>query len=237
METFSGLCFLHDPDISRRAIIFDMYGTLVKARFGNLDDIYDAFYRLFPDADREDVSNEYQRYISHCESANGRHREVTIHMVLEHLDSVFGTQNDSLNAEDLLMRSTHTFIPVRGAEETLRYFRDRDYSIGVLSNTAYRGSVVKGLLEDVGFGGLIDRVVSSADVGYRKPHDEAYSAAVGVLGKRAEDCFFVGDSEDKDFIGPRRFGMRGSFLIDPERPSRELGIVASIADVPLFFRD
>jgi FMN phosphatase YigB (HAD superfamily) len=237
MDIWNGLCFMHDPDTSKRAFIFDMYGTLVRARFGNLDDIYDAFYRLFPDADPNDVQEEYQRYVNHYERTYGPHREMTISDMLEHMDSVFHTDNDSLEAENVLMRSTHTFIPVEGAEETLTYFKDRGYRIGVLSNTSYRGSVVKGLLEDVGFDHLIDAVVSSADVGYRKPHDNAYSAAVESIGAKRWDCFFAGDSEDKDYLGPRRFGMRGTFLIDPKRPSRECGIVSSIADIPSFFRD
>ena len=237
MDIQNGLCFMHDPDVSKRAFAFDMYGTLVRARFGNLDDIYEAFYRLFPDAKKEDVQREYERYCSFHESTKGPHREMTISALLEHMDSVFHTENDSLEAENIMMRATHTFIPVEGAEDTLQYFRDHGYRIGVLSNTSYRGSVVKGLLEDVGFDHLIDVVVSSADVGYRKPHDEAYNAVVTALGVERKDCFFAGDSEDKDFLGPRRFGMRGSFLIDSSRPSRECGIVASIADIPSFFRD
>ena len=237
MEMNRGLCFLHDPDVSKRAFAFDMYGTLVRARFGNLDDIFDAFYQLFPDADPEDVKDEYTRFVQSFEAENGRHRELTISRLLEHMDSVFHTSTDSLEAENVMMRATHTFIPVEGAEETLSYFRDRGYRIGVLSNTSYRGSVVKGLLEDVRFDHLIDAVVSSADVGYRKPHDNAYSAVVEVLKAKPSDCFFAGDSEDKDFLGPRRFGMRGSFLIDPERPSRECGIVSSISEIPSFFRD
>jgi len=237
MEVRQDLCFMHDPEPSKRAFAFDMYGTLVRARFGNLDDIYNAFYRLFPDADRVAVQEEYESFVSAYETKNGRHRELTITCLLEHMDSVFGTENDSLEAENIMMRATHTFIPVEGAEETLQYFRDRGYRIGVLSNTSYRGAVVKGLLEDVGFDHLIDVVVSSADVGYRKPDDRAYEAAVAALGCRRTDCFFAGDSEDKDFLGPRRFGMKGSFLIDPSRPSRECGIVSSISEIPSFFRD
>jgi len=237
MDINRSLCFLHDPDESKRAFIFDMYGTLVRARFGNLDDIYSAFYRLFPDADKADVQREYERIVSEFEGNHGPHREMSITYLLERMDEAFHTENDSLEAENVMMRSTHTFIPVEGAEDTLRFFRDRGYKIGVLSNTSYRGIVVKGLLEDVGFDHLIDAVVSSADVGYRKPHDNAYQAAIDSLGMKRSDCFFAGDSEDKDFLGPRRFGMRGSFLIDPSRPSRENGIVSSISEIPTFFRD
>jgi FMN phosphatase YigB (HAD superfamily) len=237
MDVFQGICYLHDPDPSNRFFVFDMYGTLVRARFGNLDDIFEAFYRMFPDADPADVQREYESFYARFSREHGEHVEMTISHLLEHMDSVFGTDIDSLEAENAMMRATHTFIPVDGAEGTLEYFKDRGYRIGVLSNTAYRGEVVKGLLEDVGFDNLIDTVVSSADVGYKKPHDNAYSAAVDALGARRDACFFAGDSEDKDFLGPRRFGMRGAFLIDPSRASREMGIVSSISEIPSFFRD
>jgi putative hydrolase of the HAD superfamily len=237
MDVANSLCFMHDPIASRRFFAFDMYGTLVRARFGNLDDIYEAFYKLFPDADPDDVRREYESFVSGFTKTHGLHVEMTIAQLLEHMDSVFGTSNDSLEAENTMMRATHTFIPVKGAEETLSFFRDHGYKIGVLSNTSYRGSVVKGLLEDVGFDHLIDVVVSSADVGYKKPHHRAYEAVLEALGARPDECFFAGDSKDKDFFGPRRFGMRGAFLIDPSHPSKEDGIVASIADIPSFFRD
>jgi FMN phosphatase YigB (HAD superfamily) len=236
MTEAGGPPFAHGPE-GERAFVFDMYGTLVRARFGNLDDIYEAFYRLFPDADRKEVQREYEEFTSRFVSVNGRHREMSIAQLLEHMDSVFGTDNDSLEAENLLMRATHTFIPVEGAEKTLSYFRERVYRIGVLSNTSYRGSVVKGLLEDVGFDHLIDAVVSSADVGYKKPHDNAYSAAVDALGVKRSQCFFAGDSEDKDYLGPRRFGMRWSFLIDSGRASYPQGIVSSISEIPSYFID
>lgn len=229
--------FRHDPDRDRRFFIFDMYGTLVRARFGNLDDIYETFYKLFPDAEEGDVQREYQAFYSHYEKTHGLHVEMTIAQLMDHMNSVFGTEIDSLEAENRMMRATHTFIPVEGAEDTLQYFRDNGYRIGVLSNTSYRGEVVKGLLGDVGFDHLIDAVVSSADVGYKKPHDYAYEAALDALGADRGCCFFAGDSEDKDYLAPRRFGMRGSFLIDPHGPSPEMHIVSSIADIPSFFED
>ena len=234
MDIWDGLCFKHDPDTSRRAFVFDMYGTLVRVGFGGPDSIFEAFRRLFPDADPEDVRREYERFMDSHDSVR---REMSTAVMLEHMVSVFDTGNDILEAEDVMMRATHTFIPVEGAQDTLRYFRDRGYRIGVLTNTSYRGSVVKGLLEDAGFDRLIDAVVSSADAGHRKPHGGAYDAVVTALGVRKKDCFFAGDDEEKDCLGPRRYGMRGSFLIDPSRPSRECGIVSSIVDIPAFFRD
>ncbi len=62
MDVLQDLCYLHDPDPSNRFFAFDMYGTLVRARFGNLDDMFETFYRLFPDADPEDVQREYESF-------------------------------------------------------------------------------------------------------------------------------------------------------------------------------
>ena len=129
------------------------------------------------------------------------------------------------------------FQAIDGAVDTLRYFKDRGYRIGVLSNTTYRSSVVRGVLEDNGFDGLLDSVKSSADIGYKKPSDEAYSAIVESLGAEKHMCFFVGDTCLKDCKGPLDFGMRGAFLIDPESVGKKDYIVVDISEIPTLFSD
>ena len=101
----------------------------------------------------------------------------------------------------------------------------------------YRSSVVRGVLEDSGFAGLLDSVMTSADIGFKKPSDEAYSAAVSSLGAEKYDCFFVGDSCLKDCKGPLEFGMRGAFLIDPASVGKRDYIVAEISEIPTRFTD
>ncbi len=60
-------------------------------------------------------------------------------------------------------------------------------------------------LDGAGLGGLVDGVVSSAEVGRAKPAPEPFRAGLELAGVRAGEALFVGDSPDTDIAGrPRR---------------------------------
>ncbi|KKD07865.1 HAD family hydrolase [Streptomyces sp. WM6386] len=61
----------------------------------------------------------------------------------------------------------------------------------------------------------MDAVVLSVDVGRRKPHADICQAAMRQLGVPAHDVWFIGDSYEADYVGPRRMGME-ALLIDPQ---------------------
>ena len=227
----------HDPDVNNRFIIFDMFGTLVTSRQKDMDDLFSVFYGLFPEQTPEAIEKEYEDFCLDFQASHGKYSEMSVIMLIRHLNQRFGTDVDSLRAEEAMMRGTRMFYAIDGAIDTLRYFKDRGYRIGVLSNTTYRSSVVRGVLEDSGFSGLLDSVMTSADIGFKKPSDEAYSAAVSSLGAEKYDCFFVGDSCLKDCKGPLEFGMRGAFLIDPASVGKRDYIVAEISEIPTRFTD
>jgi putative hydrolase of the HAD superfamily len=78
-----------------------------------------------------------------------------------------------------------------------------------------------------------DAVITSIDVGWRKPDPRSYAAALTRLGIRADAAIFAGDSFEADYAGPVRSGLT-AFLIDPHchhdiPPSQRLG---SLADLP-----
>ena len=56
--------------------------------------------------------------------------------------------------------------------------------------------------------------VLSVEVGYRKPHQAIFQAAIECLGVEPSSCVFVGDSYVPDYVGPTDFGMQ-ALLIDP----------------------
>jgi len=55
---------------------------------------------------------------------------------------------------------------------------------------------------------LVDVAVTSARVGYRKPHAAMYESILGALGVAAPEAIFVGDSWEPDVLGPIGAGMR-----------------------------
>ena len=96
----------------------------------------------------------------------------------------------------------------------------------VLSNVQVRGADEYWRdFADLGIAHLIDAVVTSLDVGFRKPHPAMFQAGVAVAGCSPAECVMVGDSEVKDMEPARRLGMRVIRVSIEEPPT------ASCADV------
>ncbi|MEU9916136.1 HAD family hydrolase [Streptomyces sp. NPDC051001] len=88
-----------------------------------------------------------------------------------------------------------------------------EFRLAVVSNT-HSPTMVPGQLAAMGVLDTMDAVVLSVDVGRRKPHPDIYRAAMRQLGVTAQDVWFIGDSYEADYAGPRRMGME-ALLIDP----------------------
>jgi putative hydrolase of the HAD superfamily len=106
------------------------------------------------------------------------------------------------------------------------------YRLAVVTNT-HHAPLVPGHLAAMGLSDAFDAVVTSVEIGWRKPHARIYRAALDALGIVAADAAFVGDTYVPDFVGPRRMGMR-AYLIDADHvtPVPSQHRLASILELP-----
>lgn len=208
---------VHAADPDDRFFVFDMFGTLVYNRFGNLDAVHDAFHSLYPESDEDALLFEYGRFDREFRDTHRNHEECSIDMIIRHMDGKYGTETDIPRAEEHILVDTGTFVPVNGAERLLCYLKSHGYRIGVLSNTRYHGPAVRRILDDGGLGRYVDAVVTSADIGLKKPRPESYATVAERLGAPISRCFFAGDSVGNDYHGPIAAGMRSAVLVgDPK---------------------
>ena len=87
-----------------------------------------------------------------------------------------------------------------------------DFRLGVLTNT-HAVQLVLDHLTAMGEMASLDAVVTSVELGWRKPHPSTYRAALAALGTTAADTVFVGDTRDADYDGPRAVSMQHSSSI------------------------
>ena len=92
-----------------------------------------------------------------------------------------------------------------GAHEALAALRARAVATGVVSNFDRR---LRGILDGLGLGALLDVVVLPSDAAAAKPDPAIFSLALHTLGVEAHEVFFVGDHRERDLDGARRVGMR-----------------------------
>jgi HAD superfamily hydrolase (TIGR01509 family) len=113
----------------------------------------------------------------------------------------------TVDAMCLPARSLVKLFP--GAAELLDSVRGAGLGCVIVSNTYWRGGeAMRRDFEALGVAAPIDAIVSSADVGYRKPHPAMFEAALAAAGAPPAACAMVGNSESKDVLPARRLGMR-----------------------------
>jgi putative hydrolase of the HAD superfamily len=87
------------------------------------------------------------------------------------------------------------------------------FTLSIITNT-HDPDLVPRHLERMGVAHLFKEVVTSVEFGIRKPAVEIFDHTLGLLGTSTENCVYVGDNYEADFVGARSAGIR-AFLIDP----------------------
>ena len=83
------------------------------------------------------------------------------------------------------------------------------------------------MLEDLGLGGLLNVVVTSAQAGASKPDPAIFEFALQEVRCPAENALFVGDSLETDIAGARSAGLR-AVLMDRSPSIGDSGDVETI---------
>ncbi|MGW3352299.1 HAD family hydrolase [Nonomuraea rubra] len=226
----------------RTHILFDFFGTLVEYSASRTEQGYDSTYALVR---RFGASLPYEEFLgtwSRVSAAFDRlsdrdDREFSMAQAgTAFLREVLAREPGPDEVEAFVTAyvgewnaGVHYLPGLAGLVEEL----SADYRLAVVTNT-HLATLVPGHLAAMGLLEAFDAVVTSVEVGWRKPHPEIYATALDVLGTTAGSAVFVGDTYGPDFAGPERCGMT-AYLIDPDRrvagvpEERRLG---SVFDLP-----
>lgn len=99
------------------------------------------------------------------------------------------------------------------ALEVLGELKDAGFLLGVVSNFDRR---LHRIMAELALDGWFSVIVSSADARSRKPDPGIFLHALDAIGCVPEEVAHIGDSEEADFMGADRAGMR-AFLVDRPR--------------------
>jgi putative hydrolase of the HAD superfamily len=134
-----------------------------------------------------------------------------------------GIDLDELRRTCIVPGSVHGEL-APGAKEALAWARKRGIKVVLVSNTLWSASEdIAADFSALGLDGLVDGVVTSHSVGYRKPHRAIFERALALAGVGPEDAVMVGDEPYQDVFGAQRIGMRGIWVRPPEPRPRPVG--------------
>ena len=127
-----------------------------------------------------------------------------------------------------------------GAYDLFASARERGLVCVVITNAVWRdGRDYWRDFADFGLVPFINAVVSSVDVGFRKPHRAIFSAALALTGCPAERCVVIGNSERHDVVPALALGMRAvRVAIEEPLPTTSVAsaVVGSLHDVSTILR-
>jgi putative hydrolase of the HAD superfamily len=129
--------------------------------------------------------------------------------VYEQLRSQFGSV--SWPSTDLLVQSyLHEFpgtaVEMNGASTLLKLLRRRGVRTAIVTNG--RSDLQRAVIEALGFDALVDAVVISEEVGFRKPQPQIFHVALEALACHADEAIMVGDDPIADLEGARAAGIQ-----------------------------
>lgn len=194
-----------------RAALFDVGDTLVEhwapperlrplirgalvGRFGERD-WYDAL--IAADLEPKDPADPHRQETNRWYAQWFAEREIACDLEIDQLRAAFAVPIDLVST------------PVPGAAAAVRWCKAHGLAVLLVTNTLSRGD--KEVLRDwdrMGLAAAIDGVVTSHDVGWRKPHPAMFARALALAETGAAEAVMVGDSLEADVKGARALGIR-----------------------------
>lgn len=134
--------------------------------------------------------------------------------------------------EDIAQAFRHALIAevrstklLAGVKSILAFFQARGYRLGLVSNAS---TYHKQPLYDFDLARFFETAVFSCDVGCAKPHPDIYLMACRQLGVSPDEALFVGDSYNMDVDAPLRLGMRALHVSKSERYTHHIDNIAQM---------
>ncbi|MDP2960375.1 MAG: HAD family hydrolase [candidate division Zixibacteria bacterium] len=206
-----------------KGIIFDMGSTLIEFensswvvlgrrsaqrsyKFLKDRSLINLDYRFYSDLLSDLISSAFESSEQNLEEFRFEDLAEDIFRKLD-LELQDGNYDGFLNA--YYQPVTEQLTLIEGAVETLRYFKEEGYILGLISNTIFPARYH---LKELGRFGLLpyfDSVLFSSEVGYKKPHPEIFIQALNRLKVEPEESVFIGDKLIEDVGGAKNLGMRG----------------------------
>ncbi len=192
----------------------DKASESVKAIFFDAGDI--LYYR--PERDRylnEFLAKHPHEHAANFETERKRIKDLAFsgqikrHDYYRELIHLYGIDDAQLVEEGMqaLSRDDDTVAIFEGVPETINHLKEMGYILGIITDTAMPFTRKLNWFDEHGFGRVWDVVISSKEVGVRKPAPMMYQEALNQTGIKPDEALFVGH-KTHELDGARAVGLR-----------------------------
>lgn len=185
-------------DLARpAAVLFDVGDTLLEERWFDLDA---GIAAVSPD---RSLADAFRVEIARC---HAKQTEALLARWLQHrVPELAARSIDAI--EDAIWSAVVELVPMPHVREALERLAGEGVALAAISNAPFSGRLLGAELARHGLAKHLQFVISSGDVGTRKPAPGIYELALNRLGVPARRAWFVGDTEPEDLIGAEAVGL------------------------------
>ena len=183
-----------------KAILFDLGGTVLEEQWYDLQRGFRSIEdKLDTGANLDALNSAMAAYLG----TSGTTSEFSLlNWIAEH-----SSQHQADELEWLLWESTVGLAAQDNIYEALDQLASANIKIAAITNTVFSASCVRRELAKRNLLAHFDFVLSSADLGIKKPDPRIFQTALDHLGNSVEDVVFIGDNLNADVEGSASMGM------------------------------
>jgi len=184
-----------------KAILFDLGNTVLEERSYDLAAGYEVISGSLSTNDSVDDLNRsiILGQIDDCEFS-----------IVEWIEERLDNNNGADVAQELefkLWNQVVSLVPVFGIESVLGLLTKYEIRLAAVSNAIFSSRCMVSELQRFELNDYFEFVISSADLGVRKPNPRPFEEALATLGVQRNEVWFIGDSWDADIIGASSVGI------------------------------
>ena len=227
--------------MQRECLLFDFFGTLVEYQQDrsriSLPETTAYLQGISPAIERDGGHRLFEQAFKAVESrALAEGREFLMDEVGAAVFSLLGLEPGQGQVDQLLTVYMREWcagvVPVAGAAGLLRRL-SANYRLGLISNT-HDADMVRGFLHAFDMHDQFASIVLSADVGIPKPDGRIFLEAMQTLETEPQQCTYIGDNYENDYVGATRAGMACYLIGTHARVPRQYQL-RSLLDLPIYF--
>lgn len=179
-----------------KAILFDIGNTILKEEYFDLEAGIQAIVHDSPELVTElaDAFREELAAYHHV------HRELHLASWLREQYQPCRTTPVEI-VENTIWEVVVKLVPLSEIGTVLTYLSNKNILLGAVSNAAFSGQALAAELENHGLRHYFRCIISSGDIGMRKPHISIYETALRQIGSAPEQTWFIGDTLTEDITG------------------------------------
>ena len=222
-----------------QAVAFDLFNTLITvdmpSRYSSIDRLLDSLQGQGIAVHADDFMPVYRdtvrEFVSEAERLGKEtHNGLWISTALQRLGIDVQPQDPRVAqaVEAYFSAFVDNARALPGTADMLAALKPR-YRLGLLSNLTH-GPAARQILDHVNLSSNFEVLLVSGDLGYRKPHPQAFQTLIEALDVPPASIVFVGDDPRTDVQGARLAGMQPVQTVYARRQQDDAALLTPAAD-------